>query len=69
MAEKLLTEQEYLDIEGTSCPRCSSKAIEWTGKHHADGKDLFHEIICNSCNLLWGDWFVLAGYEVIKEED
>jgi hypothetical protein len=64
MAGELLTEEEYLAVEGTSCPRCSSKAIEWTGKHHCDGKDLSHQVICIACNLVWDDWFTLSGYEV-----
>lgn len=65
MTTPMLSDQEYLDKDGTRCPCCNSEAIEGRG-WNSFGTTASQEIVCLDCDASWWDIYVLTGYELIE---
>ena len=56
----LLTNEQYVRLEGSKCPRCHSQNIT-TDKHDTDGDP--HACMCHDCKFHWRNVYVLTGWE------
>lgn len=66
----MLTESEYAERGGLSCPLCASDKLSTDG-FFSSRDDLKVEIsvYCRACGASWEDVYVLEGYENFEEKD
>jgi hypothetical protein len=60
---KPMTTEEYIHCQGNKCPFCHSDDVNG-GALTVDGKEVWQEVCCNDCGLIWTDFYTLTGYEV-----
>ena len=60
-----MSESQYLARKGLCCPACGSRDIE-SKAVDADGPHGAARASCNTCNALWTDNWVLAGYDNLE---
>lgn len=67
----MLTNEEYIAIEGARCPFCGGEDIE-RSLSEVDGAEITLEAVCASCERTWQDVYVLSYArmaEVVEEEE
>jgi hypothetical protein len=57
-----LTNEEYLEYNGTRCPKCQSEEISIIDCMQVSAGQSFQDITCNDCNEVWTDHYKLTGY-------
>jgi len=57
----MMTDEEYVAIEGRKCPRCGDEQIEG-GSVEIEAGCAYQEMWCNSCLAKWWDEYHLHGY-------
>jgi transposase-like protein len=58
-------ELNYLNGNGTQCPRCNSEDITWNGIESDISP--WQEAHCNKCDLQWREFYKLEGIEILGE--
>ena len=64
-----LTEQEYIDKLGYTCPSCSSCSVDSEDIIEADYGIAWQNIFCNICHAQWQDNYNLVGYSNLEIPD
>jgi formate dehydrogenase maturation protein FdhE len=63
----MITNEEYVEKGGGSCPVCGSKEFESVGSVEVDISFAWLHIKCNACEAEWDDLFHLVGYSLTNE--
>jgi len=58
----MLSQKEYVDNNGSICPKCKSDDIIAFEEIEDCGKSAFRNCKCGSCGFLWEDKYDLVGY-------
>ena len=66
---KTMTEAEYVDRGGNSCPACGSDKISTRGQVETDCALAWQKVECEGCGASWTDAYVLSGYSDLVDGD
>jgi DNA-directed RNA polymerase subunit M/transcription elongation factor TFIIS len=58
-----LSDREYVESAGQTCPKCFSYQISYHGAFETEGPEGWQNVECESCGATWKDLFRLVGYE------
>ena len=59
---KHMTDQEYVDSDGMTCPACGSGDVSGMGAVEIDGAQGLQSVECEECGADWVDVLRLTGY-------
>lgn len=60
-----MSNQEYIDVDGSRCPNCRSSNIE----ANQDFDGCSQEAKCHDCGASWVDCYNLVGYTELEVSD
>lgn len=66
---KLMTNEEYCNCSGLSCPYCKSSGIQTVDRVQTDYDIASQYIKCISCGKHWTDIYKLMGFDEDPEEN
>ena len=64
---KPLTEQEYVNSVGVSCPICyETEGVGTDSRVYTDSGVAWQDVSCSKCGATWSDDYNLVGYSQLE---
>jgi hypothetical protein len=68
MGKTILTIEQYLEVDGSACPKCRSKSLAFDELQPC-GTTIFQNVTCYNCKAYWTDQYILTAYSNFHEKD
>ena len=68
---ELMTDAEYVDVQGLLCPKCRSEDIGPISRPEvvSDSPVIIQEIKCDGCGFIWADEYCLTNFSYNEEDE
>ena len=63
----MMTDEEYAEKSGGSCPVCGNENIEGMNSVQVDSGVAWQFIRCHYCGAGWNDCYDLTGFNLVEE--